>query len=226
MTTMKPRRKVRMFPRRTGLARPVYSRSGPDRALIQKHPYPGMKFLDESVPIVERKAGCRNGLSDPDADMDRMDDGASLPHRSPPPLHSHRNDWHLRLDRHDQSSLLERQELSASTARPFRKDEERIACAQRRRTALDRSQRSLAIVALDRDESANVKEGTHDRKLVKLGLVEDVQLRMQRPEQDGGVDIALMIRAEDHWTDRYVLAAGDLVADAAQRQCKLHTGMS
>ena len=53
------------------------------------------------------------------------------------------------------------------------------------------------FVARDRHEAANVEDGAHDRELVQFGLVEDVQLRMQRPEEHRGIDVALVIGAED-----------------------------
>jgi hypothetical protein len=158
--------------------------------------------------------------------MHRTDDRASLPHGSAPALHRYRDDGHLRLNGHDEASLLEREELAGAAACPFRKDQEGIARTQRFGAALDGGHGPLPIVSFDGDEAADVERGPHDRKLVQFGLVEDVQLRVKRLEQDRGIDIALVVRAEDHRAGWNMLPPAHTVADACHRQRDAHPGVA
>ena len=84
---------------------------------------------------------------------------------------------------------------------------------------VDRRQRRVAVVALHRHEPAGFHHHAEHRQLAQLGLVEDVQAAMQRPEQHRRVDVALVIGAEDDGAARrHVLAADDPVADAGRAQ--------
>jgi len=85
--------------------------------------------------------------------------------------------------------------------------------------ASNRSQRRLLVAAIDGDETAVAERARQDRNRVDFGFVEDVQAGMDREEQHGRVDVALMVRAVDRRTvARHVLEPGDAEADAAQHE--------
>ena len=56
----------------------------------------------------------------------------------------------------------------------------------------------LPVAALDGNEAADVEHRPHDRELVELRLVEDVEAPVQRLEQDRRIDVAFVVRAKDH----------------------------
>ena len=93
--------------------------------------------LDQLIPIVHAQSRRRNRLANSDADMHWTDDGTPLPHSSAAALHRYGDDRHLRLNGHDETSLLEGEELAGAAACPFWKDEEGIARPQRFGAPLD-----------------------------------------------------------------------------------------
>ena len=101
---------------------------------------------------------------------------------------------------------------------PSGKDQEGVACAKRFGSTGNRCQRLVTVAPVDRDESAEIEHLAHDRKLVELRLVQHVEPRVQRFEQDRRVDVALVIRAEDHRGRRHVLPSCNTIADAGQRE--------
>ena len=75
------------------------------------------------------------------------------------------------------------------------------------------------IPAIHRHEPAHLHRAPEQRQPGELGLVEHVQPRIERPEQHGRVDVALVIRAEhDRAARRHVLATAHAVPDARQQQ--------
>ena len=116
--------------------------------------------------------------------------------------------------------FLNGQQVAGAAAGAFGKDQERVAGPRATAAplaidaiAFSRSPRSIG------DEPADVEHRPHDRKLVQLGLVEDVQLRVQRLEQHRRIDVALVVRAEDDRRSPGTCSRpADPVADAGQRQ--------
>src|SRR4029079_13667058 len=102
-------------------------------------------------------------------------------------------------------------------ARAFRKNQERISRAKRFGTALDGCHRPFTVVALHRDEAADVERRPHDGKLVQLGLVQDVQLRVERLEEDRWIDVAFVVRTEHYGARGNMLASAHAVADTCYR---------
>src|SRR4029453_6142689 len=170
--------------------------------------------LDHPVPVVHGQPRGRNRRTNSDADVHRTDDGASLPHGRAAALHRDGHDGRLRLNSHDETSLLEREELAGAAACPFWKNQERIPRTKRFGTALDGCPRAFTVVPLDGDEATYVESRPHDRKLVQLGLVENVQLRVKRLEQYGRIDITFVVRTEDHGTRWNVLPPPAWVTEA------------
>ena len=73
--------------------------------------------------------------------------------------------------------FLNGKQLAGPAARPFGKDQERVALAQRLRGPLDRRQALVAVAALERDEPGEIERAHEDRQLAQLRLVEDAQPR-------------------------------------------------
>ncbi len=149
----------------------------------------------------------------------RPDQLAALAHGRPTAVDGDRHDWRLRLQRHDEPALLEGQELARAGPGAFREDQEGVAGTQRLGTARHRRQRRLAVVALHGHEPAEDEHASQQRQLRQLGLVEDVQAAVQHLEQHRRVDVALVVRAEDHGPPgRQVLTPANEDADAGKLQ--------
>ena len=97
----------------------------------------------------------------PHADPHRPDDARCPSHRLPAAADGHRHDGHLRLDRHEEAALLERQQLARAAARALREDQERVAGAQRCGALLERLERPAPVPAIDGHEAADVEHRPH-----------------------------------------------------------------
>src|SRR5207244_9564789 len=84
------------------------------RSLGEKRRNPLADDGDQIVPAAEGDAGGFDRRADADAHGRRTDDPAPLAHRIASALHGHRDDRRLRLDRHDEAALLERQQLGGA----------------------------------------------------------------------------------------------------------------
>src|SRR5678816_2992922 len=84
----------------------------PEGTRVEQLLHLGSDARDEFVPVVERQPGSRYWWPDPDGDLHRADDRASLSHRIAPAAHGDGDDWGLRLNRHDEAALLERQQFT------------------------------------------------------------------------------------------------------------------
>jgi hypothetical protein len=98
------------------------------------------------------------------------------------------------------ASVIERQQLVVPASRAFRETEERVAGPNRRRTGLDGSHRRFLVATLDGNEPTHSERPGENGNPIQLGLVENVHLWMQRSEEHGRVDVALMIGAVDGGT--------------------------
>ena len=88
-----------------------------------------------------------------------------------------------------------------------------------RDAGVDRAHRVFSIVAVHRNEAAHPKRARENRHPFELGLVEDVHTRMERREQQGRIDVALMVGAiHGRPVARQVLGAGEAIANARQRE--------
>ena len=80
---------------------------------------------------------------------------------------------------------------------------------------LDGRHRMLPAGTVDRHEPTQTERPAQDRQFLQLGLVQDVQARVQRPIQHRRIDVTLVVSTEhDSPVPRNVLATGHTVSDA------------
>ena len=86
---------------------------------------------------------------------------------------------------------------SRARARPLGEDQERVAGSDGADGLGNRGHRLLAVLPLHRDEAARHEHPAEQRQLQQLRLEEHVQPPVKGHEQDGRIDVALMIGDED-----------------------------
>src|SRR5688500_2917468 len=85
-------------------------------SVVQQTFHPGPDVRDELLPVVDTQPSRRNGLSKRYADRHRLDPWTSLPHGVAGALDGNRDDGRLGLEGHDETALLERQQLARPAA--------------------------------------------------------------------------------------------------------------
>src|SRR5262245_5586533 len=123
---------------------------------------------------------------------------ASLAHRGAPAVDGDRYDRRPGLNGHYEAAFLERQQFVGPRPRALREDEKRIAASNRSHRLGNRRPSLLAILSLDRHEAASQEHATKERELEQLRLEQHVQPPVERDEQHGRIDVALMVRKKHH----------------------------
>src|SRR5215203_6822438 len=90
------------------------------RISLQQRLHPPTDLGDEGVAIVHRQANRFHRFAYPDVHRHGTHDGASLAHRGASAGHGDGDDRRLRLDRHDEAALLERQQRFGAAPRALR----------------------------------------------------------------------------------------------------------
>src|SRR5262245_50782673 len=105
--------------------------SSADPSALQECLHALPDFSDDFVAIVEREPGGFNRFTKTNRDRDRVDHETALAHRAPCTKDGGGHDRRLRLERHDEATLLEWQQGASPAPRSLGKNEERIAFPKR-----------------------------------------------------------------------------------------------
>ena len=127
-----------------------------------------------------------------------LHNGAPFPHGGAAAANRHRHNGRLRLDRHDEAALLERQEVTGAASGALGKIRNELPA---RRDAAPAAIAAIARLAVARVRSARTPRRRRPCPSAGTCAVPPCTrcaARMQRLEQHRRVDVALVVRAEDH----------------------------